>query len=161
MSTVRATEPQSTEFLSPEPIPTKMCLNFSPGDYTEDASMRNLKWIVLLAGAMTLSGARPALSHHSHAMFDHTKDVIITGNVMTFAYINPHGFLDIAVQDESGQQVKYWVEMSNLTNMVSRGITKTTFKPGDKVTVKLHPLRDGRPGGSYVTITAADGKTYD
>jgi hypothetical protein len=29
------------------------------------------------------------------------------------------------------------------------------------VTVKLHPLKDGRPGGNYVSIVAADGKTYD
>jgi hypothetical protein len=51
--------------------------------------------------------------------------------------------------------------MSNLTNMVLRGIGRTTFKPGDRITVSLHPLKDGRPGGSYVTITAADGKLYE
>ena len=28
------------------------------------------------------------------------------------------------------------------------------------MTVNVHPLKDGRPGGSYVTIVAADGKTY-
>jgi hypothetical protein len=60
-----------------------------------------------------------------------------------------------------GETVNYWVEMSNLTNMVTRGIGRTTFKPGDRVTVNLHPLKDGRPGGSYVTITAADGKVYE
>jgi len=26
---------------------------------------------------------------------------------------------------------------------------------------KVHPLKDGRPGGNYVTIVAADGKLYD
>jgi hypothetical protein len=29
------------------------------------------------------------------------------------------------------------------------------------VTVNMHPLKDGSPGGSYVTISTADGKTYD
>ncbi len=57
--------------------------------------------------------------------------------------------------------MNYWVELSNLTNMIRRGVGQTTFKPGDNVTVNLHPLRDGRPGGSYITIVAADGKTYD
>ena len=57
--------------------------------------------------------------------------------------------------------VNYWIEMSNLPNMIRRGIGQATFKPGDKVTVNLHPLKDGRPGGSYVTIVAADGKTYE
>ena len=123
--------------------------------------MKNLKWAGLLAGVMALCVVSPALSHHSHAMYDHTKDVTLTGSVLSFAYINPHGSLDIAVQSENGQMVKYWIEMSNLTNMVTRGITKATFKYGDKVTITMHPLRDGRPGGNYVTILAADGKTYD
>ena len=123
--------------------------------------MKSLKWTVLLAVAMALGAVSPALSHHSHAMYDHAKDVTITGNVLNFGYRNPHGSLDIAVQGENGEIVKYWIEMSNLTNMVTRGITPTTFKHGDIVTIKMHPLKDGRPGGSYVTITGADGKIYD
>lgn len=122
--------------------------------------MKTLKWTGLLAGAIALGAISPALSHHSHAMFDHAKEITITGNVVNFAYVNPHGSLDVAV-DENGKQVKYWVEMSNLTNMVARGITPATFKKGDKVTVKMHPLKDGRPGGSYTVITAADGKHYE
>ena len=122
--------------------------------------MSNLKWTGLAAGALALGLVSPALSHHSHAMFDHTKEVTITGNVLNFAYVNPHGFLDVAVE-EGGKPVKFWVEMSNLTNMVARGITPKTFKKGDKIVVKMHPLKDGRKGGSYTLITAADGKTYE
>jgi hypothetical protein len=126
----------------------------------EDGLMKNLQLTGLLAGAVALGMASPAFSHHSHAMFDHAKDVNITGTVVDFAYVNPHGALDIAV-DEKGKKVTYWIEMSNLTNMVQRKIKKTTFKPGDKVSVKMHPLKDGRPGGSYVTIVAADGTLYE
>ena len=122
--------------------------------------MKNLQWTGLVAGALALGVVSPALSHHSHAMFDHAKEIVITGTVMNFAYVNPHGSLDIAVE-ENGQMKKYWVEMSNLTNMVARGITPATFKQGDKITVKMHPLKDGRPGGSYTVITAADGKEYE
>jgi len=94
-------------------------------------------------------------------MFDHAKEVTITGTVMNFAYVNPHGFLDVAVAGPDGQPQKYWVEMSNLTQMVLRGIKPSTFKKGDTVTVKMHPLKDGRLGGSYTLITAADGKNYE
>jgi hypothetical protein len=128
-------------------------------DQTEDGLMKNLQLTGLLAGAVAFGVVSPALSHHSHAMFDHAKDVNITGTVVDFAYVNPHGSLDIAV-NENGKKVTYWIEMSNLTNMVQRKIKKTTFKPGDKVSVKMHPLKDGRPGGSYVTIVAADGTLY-
>ncbi len=123
--------------------------------------MKQLKWTVLLAGVLMLGMTAPAFSHHSHAMFDHTKQIIVTGTVSEFVYRNPHGFLYVDVKGENGETVNYWVEMSNLTNMVRRGIGRTTFKPGDTVEVNLHPLSDGRPGGSYITIVGADGKTYE
>jgi hypothetical protein len=50
--------------------------------------------------------------------------------------------------------------MSNITNMLKVGFTATTFKAGDKVTVELHPLIDGRPGGNYIVATSADGKQF-
>lgn len=123
--------------------------------------MRNVKWTALLACAIAIANALPAWSHHSHAMFDHGKQVSISGTVTEFVYRNPHAFLYLDVKDDSGETVNYSIELSNLTNMVTRGIGRSTFKHGDKVTVNLHPLKDGRPGGTYITIVSADGKTYE
>ena len=120
-----------------------------------------ITWTGLLAAAVTLAVASPALSHHSHAMFDHTKQLAVTGTVTQFVFRNPHVFLYIDVKGDNSETVNHWVEMSNLTNTITRGIGRTTFKPGDTVTVNVHPLKDGRPGGSYITIVAADGKTYE
>jgi hypothetical protein len=122
---------------------------------------KNLKWIGLLAVAMALGVVSPALSHHSHAMFDHTREVSVTGTVTQWVLRNPHAFLFIDVKNENGEVVNYSIEMSNIPNMITRGFGQSTFKPGDKVTAKVHPLKDGRPGGNYVTIVAADGKVYD
>ena len=122
--------------------------------------MHSLKWSGLVAGAMAFGLVSPVLAHHSHAMFDHTKQESVVGTVTSFDYRNPHVGLYLDVEN-SGKKVNYWVEMSNVQNMIRRGIGHGTFKPGDKVTVKLHPLKDGRPGGNYVSIVAADGKTYD
>ena len=123
--------------------------------------MLHLKRTGVLAAALALSVASPALSHHSHAMFDHNKEITITGTVTEFVFRNPHVFLYIDARNEKGETQNYWVEMSNLPNMIRRGIGQSTFKAGDKVTVHVHPLKDGRPGGSYVTITDAAGKTYE
>jgi hypothetical protein len=38
------------------------------------------------------------------------------------------------------------------------GITRSNPKVGDKIIVHVHPLRDGRPGGSFMTMTLGDGK---
>ena len=36
--------------------------------------------------------------------------------------------------------------------------SKTTLKPGDKVTVTYHPLKDGSKGGTYQKVMLSDGK---
>ena len=123
--------------------------------------MKNLTWIGVLAGAMALGIVSPALPHHSHAMFDHDTRLAVSGTVTEYVFRNPHAFLYVDVEGENGETVNYWVELSNLPNMIRRGIGRATFRPGDAVTVRLHPLKDGRPGGSYITIVAADGKTYE
>jgi hypothetical protein len=121
----------------------------------------SLKLTGLAAGVLTLTVVSPAWSHHSHAMYDHTKEVAVTGTVAEFVFRNPHVFLHVDVKTESGEMVRYSIEMSNIPNMIRRGIGQATFKTGDQVMAKVHPLRDGRPGGNYVTIVAADGKLYD
>jgi hypothetical protein len=38
------------------------------------------------------------------------------------------------------------------------GVTRSAVKTGDKVTVDLHPLRDGRTGGQLVRVVLPGGK---
>jgi hypothetical protein len=119
--------------------------------------MRILLVIILLSCLWSSA----ASAHHSHSMFDMTKEVSLTGIVTSFSYRNPHVFLHLDVKDEKGTVANWAVEMSNITNMQNRGIYLSTFKPGDVVTVKMNPLKDGRLGGNYTSVTAADGKTYE
>lgn len=107
------------------------------------------------------AGTAPVGAHHSHAMFDHAREVSVTGTVTAFSYRNPHVFLYLDVKGPDGRVVKWAIEMSNIENMRSRGIVQSTFRVGDVVTVTLNPLKDGRPGGNYTSVKAADGKTYD
>ena len=123
--------------------------------------LRHPKSIGLQAAVMALAIVSPAFSHHSHAMFDHGKEVTVTGTVKEFVFRNPHVLLYIDVKNDNGEVVNYWVEMSNIPNMIRRGIGQATFKPGETVVVQVYPMKDGRPGGNYVTITAADGKKFD
>lgn len=122
--------------------------------------MKKVKLTAVLAAAIALAVSSPALSHHSHAMFDHDKEVTIKGTVTDWVFRNPHVFLYVNVKTDTGETVKYTVEMSNITNMLKVGFSATTFKAGDHVTVTMHPLHDGRPGGNYIVATSADGKTF-
>src|SRR5918999_3194698 len=89
-----------------------------------------------------LLGGSLANAHHSHSMFDMTKEVSLTGTVTSFSYRNPHVFLYVDVKNEKGEVVSWAVEMSNISNMQTRGIYLSTFKAGDVVTVKINPLKD-------------------
>lgn len=106
------------------------------------------------------SALSPAAAHHSHSMFDLTVQQTIKGTVKSFAFQNPHVYLFVLVPEgETGKFTNYVVEMSHVQNMMTHGISASTFKPGDIVTIKMNPLHDGRPGGQYITI-AKEGKEY-
>ena len=68
--------------------------------------MKSLKWTGLLAVVMTMGMAAPAFSHHSHAMFDHAKQISVTGTVTEYVYRNPHVFLYIDVKGENGSGIE-------------------------------------------------------
>ncbi len=110
----------------------------------------------VMVGWMTLF--TPAFAHHSGAMFDASKKVDVTGTVVDFNWSNPHANFKVSVDKPGGTSEVWAVEMNSPNNLVRDGWKRTTLKPGDKVTVTVRPLRDGTPGGQYVSIVLADGK---
>ncbi len=123
--------------------------------------MRAVAGIAVMATGLALGSVGSAGAHHSHSMFDTTREVSLTGTVTNYSYRNPHVFLYLDVPGDNGEVVSWAVEMSSIGNTQRRGIYRSTFQVGDVVTVTLNPLTNGRPGGNYTSVTAADGKTYD
>ena len=108
-----------------------------------------------LAGALA---AAPALAHHSYAMFDMTKTLTLDATVTQFKWQNPHSFIEADIKAPEGSE--HWaIEMTAPNNLVQEGWKRTSLKPGDKVTLYVHPLRSGARGGSYAGVKLADGKT--
>jgi hypothetical protein len=109
-----------------------------------------------MAGYSLLLWAPLACAHHSFAMFDFQRDVTLLGTVKDFQWSNPHVFIDLLVPGESG--VSIWsVEMTSPSHLVRNGWKPTTLKPGDQVSIVIHPLRDGRTGGMYLSGARANG----
>jgi len=99
----------------------------------------------------TLAGA--AQAHHSFAMFDQTRQVTVNGTVKEFQWTNPHAFIEL--EDSTG---KLWsVELNSPNNLLRQGWKRTAMKAGDKVSVILNPLRDGKSGGLFDAVTLPDG----
>ena len=100
---------------------------------------------VALAAVLAGGLAAPALAHHSYSMFDREKTTTISGTIRTWEMVNPHSYLWINVPKDSGMEV-WGLEGGGIQALQRAGVGKSSVKPGDKVSVDLHPLRDGRRG---------------
>jgi hypothetical protein len=117
----------------------------------------NARLFSSLAAAVALLAA-PAIAHHSANMFDAQKEVVLDGTVKEFQWSNPHIWIQVLVPT-NGSTVEWSVEGGS-PNLVGRqGWKRNSFKPGDKVVLKIHPMRNGEPGGSFVSAVLADGRT--
>ena len=117
----------------------------------------NTKSFRILVATGLLLPAAAALAHHSGAMFDSGKERVIEGTVTEFNWVNPHSSFKVEVTGADGKPEIWAIEMNAPQNLMRAGWKRTTIKPGDKVTVTVSPLRDGKPGGSYRSIKLADG----
>jgi hypothetical protein len=113
--------------------------------------------VLTLCGLVLAAGAT-ATAHHSFAPFDLTMEKTITGTVSKFEWTNPHSWIWVDVPNEKGGLDSWAVEGMSPNYLARRGWTKTTLKPGDKVTIAVRPLRSGENGGMFVRATLADGR---
>jgi Family of unknown function (DUF6152) len=119
------------------------------------------KWsarLVIAAVGLLLTGI-PLVAHHGAAAFenDPAKRLTLKGTVVEWFWANPHCFLQFDVKGEDGNAVRWVTETSNPPDMINRGWSIRSFKPGDEVTVVIRPVKSGKPVGSVVSVTKADG----
>jgi len=119
---------------------------------------------IIAVCAFVLAGicARQAFAHHSFAMYDQTKVVVLTGVAHQFVAQANHAELHFYVigtdgkleRDKDGQLVDWGVEMAGAAAVAQQGITAQTFGVGTVFSVKLNPLRDGTNFGSRIGAIA-------
>ena len=111
-----------------------------------------------LSAALLISFASPATAHHSFAMFDRDKTVEMQGTVKDFQWTNPHGFLDVYVDDLNGGAPVLWtLEFGAVHNLVNQGWKPKTLLPGDKILFTLHPAKNSGPYGQALSVTLPNG----
>ena len=114
--------------------------------------------VLAAAGLAALAlGAAPALAHHSFAMFDRSKEISISGTVKDFQYTNPHSWVVVLVTTPDGKVTEWGFESEGPSTLLQNGVKHSSILPGEKVTAVAYPMRDGRPAGSLISITKADG----
>ena len=105
--------------------------------------------------------AAPAWAHHSFAMFDVKKKVTLNGTVKEFQWISPHAWIVMTTPVPGGQPKQWAVELSSPRTLARLGLTPKTLRPGMNISVDIHPLKDGSPGGTATvgpSLKLPDGK---
>ena len=96
--------------------------------------------LLVVAGAW-LSGVTADAHHSQQAQYDTTKQVKIEGTLVQFQYRNPHTFVHIEAPDETGTVQRWSIEWGGAGQLTGQGVTRTTLKYGDVVTITANPSR--------------------
>ena len=118
---------------------------------------------VVFAGLILVAAGTPGGSllsgHHAATMFDTTKVIEITATVKELQWTNPHIWIQIEVQNAAGVRQEWSIEGGGPNSLSRQGWRPTTFKPGETVTLRINPMRDGTNAGLFVGVKFSDGKT--
>lgn len=106
--------------------------------------MRSLVSRIGAVAVGVLVASAPAIAHHSFAAeFDADQPVTLRGRVTRIAWSNPHVWIYMNVEDETGQLVNWGFEMGAPHQVRNRGWDRDTLKAGDEVIVEGSRARDG------------------
>jgi hypothetical protein len=101
--------------------------------------------------------ALPVGAHHTFAMFDGSQKLTLQGTVKELQWTNPHCFLQVLVTQD-GKVHEWSVQMNAPVDLYRTGWRPRSLQPGDAVTVTIHPSRDGRNSGQFMSGLGPDGK---
>ena len=119
----------------------------------------------LVALIIILATPIKAFAHHSYAPFDIRNPVEISGVAEEFVFVRPHPKLSLI----DGEGVHWEIEVP-LLFWTRAGYAEDEIKPGDELTVRGWPARNGRPdmamsgftpkGGEYHSVLERIGQEF-
>jgi len=120
--------------------------------------MKSIRIVALLCTAAAVLAVPTLSAHHSGAMFDREKVVEMKGTVKELQWSNPHIWIQVVAQ-ENGATKEWSLEGGSPNTLSRQGWRATTFKPGDEVTFRFNPMKDGTAAGAFIGAKFSDGKT--
>jgi hypothetical protein len=119
------------------------------------------------AAALALAGAgglammaAPVVAHHSFAMFNQREIMTVEGTVREFQWTNPHAFIEL--EERQGGTTRTWsIELNSPNNLTRQGWRRNSLRVGDRVSLRMNPLRNGEHGGLFLDLRKADGTVLD
>ncbi|MGH8261510.1 MAG: DUF6152 family protein [Steroidobacteraceae bacterium] len=105
--------------------------------------------------------ALPCAAHHSAAIFDAARSVTVHGTVKLFQWTNPHCWIQVLDAAPSrGPGVEWGIEMGSPSQLFRSGWRPGTLKPGDRVTIIIHPAKNGTENGLFASVVRVNGAAF-
>jgi hypothetical protein len=119
--------------------------------------MLNKVIIILMLWLSSLTVSHKVIAHHSFAMFDLSKHILIEGHVKDWHFNNPHSWLHIEGLDKNAELVTWSFEGASIVHAARQGVRGNTFKRGDFVRIIMSPMHNGRNAGVMCFVIKEDG----
>jgi hypothetical protein len=111
--------------------------------------------------ALGVVGALCALetqAHHSRALYDTTKEVVIEGTVAELQWSNPHVSMTVETKGADGTTARRDVEVMSVSEARALGLRPEAIAVGSHVVVNAHPGRAGPTARAVgLTVRTSDG----
>lgn len=89
-----------------------------------------------------------------------------TGTIVTVEWVNPHSMLWVDVRGAGGRPEpldpeRWGFELSPPNALMRRGLRRAMLRPGDRITIRAYPARDGRRFASTQALVLANGRSVE
>ena len=117
-----------------------------------------MPWRHVVVASLCVAGlGAPLAAHHSHANYDITTWTTLEGTVKQLVLMAPHSIVYLDVKDDKGGVATWALEATNQRTIFNNGVKKEDVRPGDRVKVRCHLLRDGARGCLLGFVTPMHG----
>jgi hypothetical protein len=111
--------------------------------------------LILITAILVM--VQPSSGHHSHANYDMTEYLEVSGTVSDILWINPHIWIFLEVSNEDGQLIQWAMEGATPAQLARNGVTRDTVKLGDTISARCHQMQDDSNGCLLGYLTGTDG----
>ena len=93
-----------------------------------------------VVGIFFVLAVTSSFAHHSSAMFD--KQIVrhVTASVTEFQWTNPHVWIQISLENESGDLEEWSIEGLGPNSLSRKGWRRNSFKTGEIIEIKFNLL---------------------
>lgn len=103
--------------------------------------------LFMLALSTAVTAANAAYAHHSFSIYDRHRTVTLSGVVKEYIWMAPHVTIRVMSEGDRNNSVTWWVEGSSPAVLARGGWNGALLKPGDKISIGIHPRKDRTAGG--------------